>query len=468
MNGSIHTYNYPKNMCTNNNLRKIKKNVLRIMMFSMLIFTFWQYSYANTPITVDWVRYTSYALVSNTQKWSYVFTDFSGALSSRYSTIIVDNWTYEITETITLNKSWMKLIWMNKDASIVIQKNPSKDLLRVYTNNTLVKNLTLDTRKYNAQAAYVIWDWNKNETTNETLAWNYNTLSNCNIYWGNRIFTLYVAGPTYRESIYTKYVNWKLNKWNKIIWNTIEWSYLRDAFVFALQDSWEVSWNSFNWWELDIYMNKKSKIDSNTISNSNKTWIYISWPTDSISITNNKISTTAEHWIKSFYQIDDLPIPETYKYIQNSLIQFNTIKNTKNSWIDLNYTKSSTINWNVIDNTWVHWISLINWSSYNNITNNIVTNFWISKYFRWSWLFITVWSSNNKILWNQFINLAWNMEYAGIFIETFDSLNNDIENNIISGKFEKAWIFSYWNTLITRNNTITNTWLWWDIKILTK
>lgn len=117
----------------------------------------------------------------------------------------------------------------------------------------------------------------------------------------------------------------------------MEGSYIRDSFVFALQKNGIVQNNTFSGGELDIYMDRSSTIDSNTFLNSNKAGIFISGPSDDLIITNNLIDTTREHGIKSFYQIDNIPIPNGSEYINNVRIEGNTIKNSGENGMDLNY-----------------------------------------------------------------------------------------------------------------------------------
>lgn len=407
-------------------------------------------------VSWDTKLYYSYALVSETKTWNNVYRDFSSALNSWYSNIIVDEWTFLLKDTITINKNYINISWVSKDKSILIMTDPWKDLMRVYANNVTVKNLTLDTKTYNAQAAFVVWDWNRDETTNEQKAWNYVTLESCNVLWWDKIFTLYYAWPTYRNSIFKRYSQWKLSSGNVVRNNYFEWRYIRDTFVFWLQKNWKIENNIFVWWELDAYMVVNSSITANTFKDSNKAWIFISWPSYKLNIINNVISWTKEHWIKSFYQINNSDIPEDLKYIKYTTITWNNISNTWETWIDLNYFMFWTVYWNNISNTWIHWISLITNSYNNSVTSNVVSNFWQSKRFRWSWIFATDKSKDNNINSNIITSNKNNIEYAWIFVETNDSINSTISSNSIEWSFLHAWIFSYTKNIKILNNKITN------------
>lgn len=445
-------------------MRKIIKTILAISIIASI--NIWN-TYASVTAITDFTTIISsatgsYALVSLTKTWRNVYKDFSWALNSWYSTILVDEWTFNISDTVTITKDYISIIWTSKDSSKLVMTNSWKDLMRVYANNVTVKNLTLDTKTYNAQAAFVVWDWNKDETVNEKTAWNYVTLDGCNVLWWDRTFTLYYAWPTYRESIFKKYSQWKLSNGNIIRNNYFEWSYIRDTFVFWLQMYWSVENNTFVWWELDAYMVVNSKITGNTFKDSNKTWIFISGPSYKLSITNNIITWMKEHWIKSFYSIDNLPIPEDLKYIKYTTISWNNISNTWETWIDLNYFISWTVYWNNVSNAWVHGISLITNSYNNTISSNVISEFWQAKRFRWSWIFATVNSTDNNINWNLISTNKNYLEYAWIFIETPDSTWSSVSGNTISWSFENAWIFSYTKEIKVTNNKITN-YYWIDI-----
>jgi len=175
-----------------------------------------------------------------------------------------------------------------------------------------------------------------------------------------------------------------------------------------------------------------------------------------LTINSNNISNTAEHWIKAFYQIDNIPIAEQYKYINTSHIELNTISNVWETWIDLNYFSGWTVSNNNISNVDVHWISLITNSSKNLIEDNIIDQFWQAFRFRWSWIFITDKSTNNNIDSNSITTNKLQLEYAWIFIETSDSTWNIISKNLVSGSFQNAWLFSYTTNLTLTKNTITN------------
>ena len=233
----------------------------------------------------------------------------------------------------------------------IIQANPEKDLLQVYANKVTVKNLTLDTKTNNAYAAFVIGDGSRVETTNETLSGNSNTLTNCNILGGNKGFTLYVAGPTYSGSIFTKYASERLSDGNIITNNYMEGKYVRDAFVFALQKNGKVQNNTFSGGELDVYMNQGISISTNTFTNSVKAGIFISGPSKSLSITNNTITNAREHGIKSYYQIDNTPIATQYRYIDSVTITGNSIVNSGENGMDLNYFANGKVIGNSIQNS---------------------------------------------------------------------------------------------------------------------
>lgn len=169
------------------------KFLLKVYLFLVIASSTTEVLYAFNPIIIDGTTYTNYALLSHSQTGGNVYTDLNSAVIAAYPTIIVDTGSFMVSGTVKIRQNNLLIIGRSKDVSKIIQTNPNKDLLHMYANGTTVKNVTLDTKTYNAYAAYVIGDGVPTETVDATLVGNNNTLTNCNILGSNKGFTLYVA-----------------------------------------------------------------------------------------------------------------------------------------------------------------------------------------------------------------------------------------------------------------------------------
>ena len=152
------------------------------------------------------------------------------------------------------------------------------DLVVVYGDDVTIEEVTLDTREM-GQAALVQADANRM------------TVRNSIIHGGDKIFTVFFAGPDVAVGKPTvdAYESGSLSEGNRILNNQITSQFVGDSVSFSLQKNGEFSGNTVEGGMLAIYMCKSVLATGNTIIDSKVNGVHISIPGQDIRFSNNRL-----------------------------------------------------------------------------------------------------------------------------------------------------------------------------------
>ena len=235
------------------------------------------------------------------------YASLNDALSAGEKNILINSGTYEISEIITIDQDNVTIEGASKDDVSVIQMNGDKDLFIIKSDNVVIKNLTLDTETYNAQAVIV-------EAGGNNI-----TIENNNIYGGSNIIPIFFAGPpvstdgtnsnTRDETINVYLGNGEsqhdFSKFNIIKNNIIRSNFNGSSISVSLQRFGEISNNTVEGGMINLSMNKDLLISENTIVNSIRSGISITLPSENISVADNIIQNSSLHGIFMLPQYDE-------------------------------------------------------------------------------------------------------------------------------------------------------------------
>jgi len=218
------------------------------------------------------------------------FRTLEDALSRGMRNIFLRNGNYYTSNTIVVNTSNVTIEGESKNGVRIIQRNPQNDLLYIRANGVVIRNLTLDTRTYDAQAALV-------EAGASDLL-----IENNNIYGGSKTFSVFFAGPpvspyngtNFRDETMNVYLEngqsrFDFSRNNVIKNNNITSNFLGDGVSFSIQKNGVFEGNVLDGAMLAVYMDKDCVITRNTIQNSLQHGIYLTLPSEKIEITQNSI-----------------------------------------------------------------------------------------------------------------------------------------------------------------------------------
>ena len=216
------------------------------------------------------------------------------ALAAGEKNIYVKDGLYELTDTILITVNSVVVVGESKDGVILRMINNQKDLLVIKSNDVVIKNLTLDTKTHNAQAALV-------EAGGSNIL-----IDNNNILGGENIFSIYFAGPPVssigsncegcvtRDETINVYIENGESSFDFSMNNIVSNNYISSEFVgdgasFSLQKNGEFINNILDGAMLSVYMDKDCVVSGNTINNSLQHGIYLTFPSENILLSGNKI-----------------------------------------------------------------------------------------------------------------------------------------------------------------------------------
>ena len=237
------------------------------------------FSVPSTSETINQLS-SARAIVSNDP--NAIYHDVQSALNAGEINILVKNGVYYVNDTIQVSADNVFIEGESATGAVIIQQSMGKDLLAISGNNVMIKNLTLDTQSFQAQAAVV-----EQGVSGLTIEGNI-------IYGGGNTFTVFFAGPssvTAGLQTLMAYRDNHLSNNNKFINNTVtcDTTFTGDAVSFSLQSNGIVSDNRLNGCMLAVYMTRDSQVKGNLIEHSPNHSIYVSLPTENLIVSDNKL-----------------------------------------------------------------------------------------------------------------------------------------------------------------------------------
>jgi hypothetical protein len=260
-----------------------------------------------------------------------------------------------------------------------------------------------------------------------TIAMANNTvISGCHFYGAPDYFCIFYAGPSNLiegESTLNGYTNYNLDTGNIFYNNVIYTSYTGDSVSFSLQYKSQFVGNYIRGGKVAIYMCRTTNVYNNVFSDSTTNGLYVSLPSDNLSIIGNKIYSSSHSGIRISNQMEHGPFTP-YNY--NILIKHNIIFGSKIYGIELNYLNGISI----IDNKLLsgQTMGIYSFNGTNiTIKNNKIAYFNYAVYFE---------KTNNSIIDSNTITSVFpNLGKNSIkIVNDIISINNAISNNIINGQ----------------------------------
>lgn len=349
------------------------------------------------------------------------------------TTFIFNEGNYYMNKIFRVNKENIKLLGISRASDIhIFQTNENADGFDVEADGFTMKNISVHVEHDNKVAI--------------SVAGCDNTVVRNNYFYGNsNTFCIYYAGPKVKagEDTINAYFDNNLDSNNIFERNVIYSKWSGDTISFSLQKNGIIRDNIVRGGKLAIYMCNSVVVTKNKIYDSTSQGIYISFPSQSISISLNDIYECKEAGIKMKNQVEHGETPHQEHNItisNNKLYDIGTYAIEMNDADKINIIKNKFLN-----NTRCSVYSL---RSYNiNISRNIVsyfdTAFWIES------------SENTKITENKVYSIY--PYTAKNFVRIiFESNKCEVINNEIYGDILNSELYSVSNnsTNITIDDNI--------------
>jgi nitrous oxidase accessory protein NosD len=250
-------------------------------------------------------------------------------------------------------------------------------------------------------------------------------VSGCHFYGMDTGFTIYYAGPknlTEGQSTLDGYTNYVLDTGNIFCYNVVYADFVGDSVSYSLQYKGQFVGNIIRGGKLAVYMCRTTNIYNNIINDSTSQGIYLSFPSDNISLIGNKIYNSRHSSIKMGNQLEH-GIFTGYNY--NIIVQHNTIFNSQVYGIELNNANNIRITNNSITSGKTMGI-------YSYFGSNLIIKSNKIAYFNYA-IFLEL-TTQSSITGNNIMSIYPNLGQNGIKI-TSDSIVNTIVENNMYGKY---------------------------------
>lgn len=364
-----------------------------------------------TVVDVSSVISLSTTLVLSATTTPYI--DNIIALNPGIKTFIFNPGTYSMINILKIQTDDIQFVGYTgiaKDVQIIQTVNYDGILLQA--NNIVLQDITI-TCIFSGRCALIA------ASANNTL------VSGCTFYCTHDTFGIYYAGPSglaAGQSTLTAYTNYTLDTGN-IFYNNIVYSdYSGDSVSYSLQYDGQFVKNFIRGGKVALYMCRNINMYNNTLVDSTSNGIYISFPSDNLTLLNNTISNTTYSSIIMKNQIEHGTFTP---YSYNILIRYNTIFGSKFYGIEMNNASDITI----IDNNIVAG-KVYSIYSYASDTLTISTN--KIAYFSTGIFFED--THNCNVISNNMMSMFPDLGQNGIKL-TNTSTGSTIDTNMMQGKY---------------------------------
>lgn len=347
---------------------------------------------------------------------------------------ILSKGTYKLVNVFNLSKNGVHIIGQTGNAAdVIIQQTSNLDGIDMSGKNIVLQDITIQCT-YSQKVCLTVSD-----ATNTVVA-------GCKFYCAPDFFGIYYAGPhSLREGQTTLdgYNNYVLDTGNVFYNNAVYTSYTGDSVSFSLQYKAQFVGNYIRGGKVAVYMCRTTNVYNNTITDSTSNGIYVSLPSDNLSIIGNKIYNSTYSGIKLSNQLEHGAFP-TYSY--NILIKHNTIFGSKFYGIEMGFCD----NIKILNNKIMHGQSM---GIYSYAGKNLIIKNNKIAYFNFA-VFLEL-NSDSIIDSNVITSIFPVLASNSIKIVTNPNcINNTVSNNIFNGQ-HKSVVLAGTNTFnIDSNNTI--------------
>ncbi len=331
------------------------------------------------------------------------------------TTFIFNAGTYNLTDDLKILVDGIQMLGATgyaKDVHIV-QQTSGQDGIVIKANDVVLQDMSIHC-PFSGTSCLITADCN-----NSVVSGNY-------FYGCNDHFAIYYAGPSslaVGQSTLDGYTNYTLDEGNVFYKNVVYSDYSGDSISFSLQYLSQFVGNFIRGGKVAIYMCRTTNVYNNTIVNSTSNGIYVSLPSDNLSIICNKIYHSTYSSIKISNQVEHGSFT-SYNY--NIVVQHNKIHDARLYGMELNYCVGITVKNNKLDegdNMGIYCYS----GDYITIQSNKIA------YFNFGlWLEAT---TNSLVDCNTIMSVYPDLGQNGIKL-TSDSTSNSVTNNTLYGKYQ--------------------------------
>jgi len=259
-----------------------------------------------------------------------------------------------------------------------------------------------------------------------TVASSNNTLvTGCHFYGTDSGFTIYYAGPsglTAGAATLAAYTSYALDTGNIFCYNVVYANYSGDSVSFTLQYNSQMVGNFVRGGEIAIYMCRSTNVYDNIDTDSTGNGIFVSFPSDNISMIGNKIYNSTYSALKMANQLEQGAFT-AYDY--NITVRNNIIFNSKLYGIELNYANGVAF----YNNSVIYSASM---GIYSYQGTNLTINHNKVAYFTYAiWLEMT---TNSLVEHNKIMSIYPALGQNGIKL-TSTSSGNTVSCNEMYGQF---------------------------------
>lgn len=337
---------------------------------------------------------------------------------------------YTLTKELEIVSDNIKLIGLtdNPDDVKIRQLTNNKNVLHVRANNASIQNISF----YASQGDSVCLSQRNSNWIN---------IEDSIFYGNDTAYSVIFSGSQQNSNVIDAYKNNEFSL-NNIFDNNIVYSLCGLCISISFQNYISVRDNLFRGGKLEQFLNRSSIFTHNIFHNSSSHGIFISLPSNDITINNNFIKNTTEASIKVNLSNDYLSEKDT---ITGIVIENNLIVDCK--YIGIEVVNSNNIN---IGNNILKWIGEFGVFFLSTVNSSISANNIIQSR---RGIHIDNSCDNNLLLGNNIHSIYTSISEHAIALEA-TTLNNTISNNNIYGEYSSVAIKNISDSNTESNNTI--------------
>lgn len=384
-----------------------------------------------TVIDVNSVLTNSTTLVLSADTTPFI--DNIMTLNPTITTFVFQAGAYSMVNAFWITNPGIQLLGMTGNPNdVIITQTGNADGIVINADHTILQSISVICQQ-SGQVCLTA------ESANNTV------VSNCYFTGASDTFTIYYSGPTtltQGASTLNGYANYTLDTGNVFYQNVIYTSYSGDSVSFSLQYNGQFVGNVIRGGRLAVYMCRTVNIYNNQITDSNSHGMYVSFPSDNLSIIGNSIYGSTYSAIKMSNQMEHGAFT-TYPY--NIIIQCNTLFNSGLYGLDLNYADGLQIQNNTLtvgQTMGIYMYSCTNTVMQSNKIAYFNYGFWLEA------------SNNCTVQNNTIMSIYPKNGQIGVNI-TLNSSSITVSGNTIMGPYLAQIIFDQGTTDTVGTNPIT-------------
>lgn len=364
-----------------------------------------------TVVDVNSVLNDPTTLILDSTKTPFIDNIFN--LNPTITTFVFKPGAYKLVNVFFIRTSGIRLLGMtNNPNDVTITQSSVLDGIVLNANNIVLQGISVICQ-------------HSQKVCLTTASINNTVVNNCYFIGSSDTFTIYYAGPselTAGASTLNAYNDYVLDQGNVFYQNIVYTNYSGDSISFSLQYKGQFVGNVVRGGKIAVYMCRTTNVYDNQVTDSVTNGIYVSLPSDNLSIIGNKIYGSKYSSIKVSNQMEHGAFTP---YPYNIVVQCNTIFNSGLYGIELNYVNSVSIRSNTLTSKQSMGVYMY------LCTNTVVQNNKIAYFNYGIWLDA---SNNCAVQNNQIISIYPDKGQNGVKLTSTSTLNTVFGNNLM-GRF---------------------------------